>query len=61
MHHRRSAPSSALMTAGETASHQRRRWVANVAMTIVAIVALVAIVAIVAIGGHRGLGCGLVS
>ena len=58
MPHRRSALSSALMTAGETASHQRRRWVAIVAIVIVA---WVAIVTIVAIGGHRGLGCGLVS
>ena len=67
MLHRRSALCSALMTAGETASHQRRRWVAIVAIgivtivTIVAIVAIVAWVAIVAIGGHCGRGCGLVS
>ena len=73
MPHRRSALSSALMTARETASHQRRRWVAIGIVTIVAIVAMVAtvaivaivawvaIVAIVAIGGHCGLGCGLAS
>ena len=67
MPHRRSPLSSALMTARETASHQRRRWVAIVAIgivtivAIVAIVAWVAIVAIVAIGGHCGLDCGLVS
>ena len=77
MPHRRSALST-LMTARETASHQRRRWVAIVAMvtivamsmTIVAMtilamtiawVAIVAWVASVAFGGHRGLGCGLVS
>ena len=67
MPHRRSPLSSALMTAGETAAHQRRRWVAIVAIGIVTIVAIVAIVAwvaiaaFVAIGGHCGLGCGLVS
>ena len=73
MPHLRSPLSSALMTAGEPASHQRRRWVAIVAIGIVTIEAMVAIVAIVAsvaivawvaivaIGGHCGLGCGLVS